>query len=194
MAVNYKNDELEENENIEEEINDSENGSEIPENVDASDIYEDQEQDRVQEEIEKLKNDIELYKNRLLRTSAEYDNFRKRTEKEKLGIYMDATSKAVLNILPVADSLDLAEKSCEGSAEDYKKGLSMVKSQFSEALKNLGVKSFGEVGDKFNPDIHNAVSHIDDESDKENMISEVFQKGYILKDRVIRHAMVQVTN
>lgn len=147
------------------------------------------------QEVENLKNELEEYKDKLLRTKAEYDNFRKRSEREKLQIYSNATSKAVLNILPIADSLDLAEKAIEGSGEEYKKGLLMVKAQFNEALKKLGVEAFGEVGDEFDPELHNAVSHIDDnDNEKENFISEVFQKGYKLTDKVIRHAMVQVAN
>lgn len=162
-----------------------ENGSE------SSEIEEDSDS----ENLVKIKNELDACKDRLLRTTAEYDNFRKRTEKEKLQIYSHATSNAVLSILPVADSLELAEKSIEGSSEEYKKGFSMVKAQFNEALKKLGVDSFGEVGEEFNPDLHNAVSHVDDkENEKENVISEVFQRGYKLQDKVIRHAMVQVAN
>lgn len=146
-------------------------------------------------EIKRLKDEVENYKERLIRTAAEYDNFRKRTEKEKLQTYSNATARTVLEILPVADSLELAEKSAEGGSNEYKKGIAMVKTQFDAALKKLGVESFGDVGEDFNPDFHNAVSHIDDkENEKENFISEVFQRGYKLQDKVIRHAMVQVAN
>lgn len=153
------------------------------------------ENDDLTKEMQTIKSELEDCKEKLLRTKAEYDNFRKRTEKEKLEIYSYAVSKTVLGILPIADSLELAEKSIEGGGEEYKKGLLMVKAQFNEALKKLGVEPFGEIGEEFNPDIHNAVSHIDDKKfDKENVISEVFQRGYMLKDKVIRHAMVQVAN
>lgn len=189
MDFNNENDNLEENiVDVEDEFTEEENDINSPEDK-IKDLN-----NKTKEEIEKIKSELEAYKDRFLRTTAEYDNFRKRTEKEKLSTYMNATSKAILTILPVADSLELAEKACEGGSEEYKKGLSMVKSQFNESLKILGVEAFGKVGDKFNPDIHNAVSHINDENDEENIISEVFQKGYMLKDRVIRHAMVQVTN
>lgn len=170
--------------NFEEDI-DREDGTE--ENID--------EKNSGLEEINRLEQEVREYKERLMRTAAEYDNFRKRTEKEKLQMYSNAMSKAILSILPAVDSLEMAEKSAEGGNESYKKGLSMVKAQFNEALKKLGVESFGEVGDDFNPDLHNAVSHIDDEkNEKENVVSEVFQKGYKLQDKVIRHAMVQVVN
>lgn len=146
------------------------------------------------EEYDKLKSEMESYKDRLLRTAAEYDNFRKRTEREKMMIYSNATSDAVNHILPVADSLELALKSIEGTAEEYQKGLKLVSNQLNSALTKIGVESFGEVGDEFNPDIHNAVSHVDDEKEKENVISGVFQKGYKMGDKIIRHAMVQVAN
>lgn len=168
-------------------------GGDVEENYEESDNSDSEK--LKSEDLDKIKKELDVCKDRLLRTTAEYDNFRKRSEREKLQIYSHATSNAVLDMLPVADSLDLAEKSVEGSSAEYKKGLSMVKAQFSEALKKLGVESFGEVGEEFNPDLHNAVSHIEDEdSEKENLISEVFQKGYKLRDKVIRHAMVQVVN
>ena len=172
---------------IEENFEDALEGDDLEENIFQGNAPD--------EELENIKSELEKCKDRLLRTTAEYDNFRKRTEKEKLKIYSHATANAVLNILPVADSLELAQKSLEGSTEEYKKGLSMVKAQLNEALKKLGVEAFGKVGDDFNPDLHNAVSHVNDEkNEKENVISEVFQKGYKLNDKVVRHAMVQVAN
>lgn len=150
--------------------------------------------DEKEKEINRLKEELAACKDKFLRTAAEYDNFRKRTEKEKAAIYSDATVSALQSILPVADSLELASKSIEGAGEEYKRGINMVSTQFNSALQKLGVESFGEVGDEFDPNLHNAVSHIDDENEKENIISGVFQKGYKMRDKVIRHAMVQVTN
>lgn len=144
--------------------------------------------------IESLKKELDAQKDRLLRTAAEYDNFRKRTEKEKALIYSDATSVAVSAILPIADSLEHATKSLEGADENYQKGLLLIVNQFNESLKKLKVESFGEKGDSFNPDLHNAVSHIEDEQLGENVISEVFQKGYKIGDHIVRYAMVQVAN
>ena len=178
---------MEFDENMEEILEDDIEGYSSDDNINEEDLHE--------KEINSLKNEIQNYKERLMRTTAEYDNFRKRTDKEKLQMYSNAMSKAILSILPVVDSLEMAEKSAEGGSESYKKGLLMVKAQFNEALSALGVKPFGEVGDTFNPDVHNAVSHIEDEkNEEENVVSEVFQKGYKLQDKVIRHAMVQVTN
>ena len=146
-------------------------------------------------ELEQTKKSLEEYKDKFLRIAAEYENYRKRSEKEKLLIYSNATSNTISTILPVIDSLELALKSMKNVSEEYQKGLSLVNNQLLDSLNKLNVKSFGEVGDKFNPDIHNAVSHVEDESDdKESFVSEVFQKGYVVGDKVIRHAMVQVTN
>ena len=182
------------NEVLEEEIVDNRDTEEK-----ANDEVESEAEDKVEEpqddsEKEELRRELESYKDRFLRTAAEYENFRKRTEREKALIYSDATCMTILSLLPAVDSLELAIKSSEGSDEGYKKGLAMVKNQFDNALKKLGVEAFGEPGEEFNPSIHNAVSHIDDESGEENVISEVFQKGYKKGDRIVRHAMVQVKN
>lgn len=142
----------------------------------------------------KTKEELKKQKELLLRTAAEYDNYRKRTEREKQAIYSDATSAAVTEFLPVADNLEraLAQEDC--SVEDLKKGIQMVQSQMNAALSKLGVTAMGEVGEVFSPELHNAVSHIEDENAGENTISQVFQKGYKIDDKVVRHAMVQVAN
>lgn len=144
--------------------------------------------------VKKLKNELNDYKDRLLRTAAEYENYRKRSEKEKDIIYSDALNFVILGILPIADSLEAAEEALIGQDEEYKKGIKLLKDQFNDVLGKLGVESFGEKGEKFEPSIHNAVSHIEEENEKQNEISKVFQKGYKSKNRIIRHAMVQVTN
>lgn len=146
------------------------------------------------ENEEKLKAELKDCKDKMLRIAAEYENYRKRSEKEKEAIYSDAISFAVLGILPVADSLEAALNSLQGQPEENKKGIELIRSQFMKALEVLDVKAFGEVGDKFDPSIHSAISHIQDDSEKENEIAKVFQKGYKSKNRVIRHAMVQVIN
>lgn len=150
--------------------------------------------EEVQAELEKTRQELAALKDQYLRTRAEYDNFRKRTEREKAAIYGDGASDAIKGMLPVADNLEraLAQKEC--SVEDLMKGVEMVQTQFLDSLKKLGVTPMGNVGDEFNPEIHNAVSHIDDENLEINVISAVFQKGYMLGDKVVRHAMVQVAN
>lgn len=146
------------------------------------------------EALEKMEKELASQKDRLLRIAAEYENFRKRTEKEKASIYSDAISMAVGAILPIADSLENATKSLENLDENYKKGLNLIVSQFNESMKKLNVESFGDKGDTFNPDLHNAVAHIEDDNLEENVIAEVFQKGYKIGDRIVRYAMVQVAN
>ena len=97
-------------------------------------------------------------------------------------------------MLPIADNMDRALEQKDCSAEDLRRGVEMIGKQMVESLKKLGVEEMAGVGEEFNPDLHNAVSHIDDENLEENVISAVFQKGYLLGEKVVRHAMVQVAN
>ena len=150
--------------------------------------------DDLQAQLDKANEELKKQKELLLRTAAEYDNYRKRTEREKLALYSDATSAAVTEFLPVADNLERALEQKDCSMEDLRKGVEMVQTQMKSALKKLGVIEMGEIGDPFNPDLHNAVSHVDDETAGENTITQVFQKGYKIDDKVVRHAMVQVAN
>lgn len=145
-------------------------------------------------ETEKLKKEIESKQANYMRLAAEYDNYRKRTTAEKAGIYGDAIAKTISEILPVADSLDMAIKSAENAPEEYRKGLELTVNQLTASLKKLNVEAFGETGDLFDPNIHNAVSKIENEELGENTVAAVFQKGYKTGDKVIRHAMVQVAN
>lgn len=133
-------------------------------------------------------------KDTLLRTAAEYDNFRKRTAREKESLYSDATADAVKEFLGVADNLEraLAQKEC--SAEDLRKGVEMTQKQMLAALDKLGVAELGKEGDTFDPALHSAVAHVDDKSLGENVVAKVLQKGYRIGDKVIRHAMVQAAN
>lgn len=145
-------------------------------------------------EVEKLKKELQSKTDILLRTAAEYENYRKRTEREKASIYSDATASAISAILPIADSIERAMQSLGDTNEEYKKGLELIKNQLEDSFKTLGVESFGEKGDKFNPDIHNAISHIENDELEENVISEIFQKGYKISDKIVRYAMVQAAN
>ena len=133
-------------------------------------------------------------KDALLRTAAEYDNFRKRTAREKESLYGDATADAVKEFLGVADNLERALEQEDCTVEDLRKGVEMTQKQMLAALEKLGVTEMGHEGDPFNPEIHSAVAHIDDENLGENVIAKVFQKGYRIGDKVIRHAMVQAAN
>ena len=152
------------------------------------------ESEKLKEELEKAKADLATLNDRYLRLRAEYDNFRKRTEREKAAIYDDATSLAVTEILPVADNLERALQLEACSVEDLRKGVEMVQTQLHTSLTKLKITAVGEVGEAFDPNLHNAVSHIEDETLGENVISAVYQKGYKRNEKVVRPAMVQVAN
>ena len=128
-----------------------------------------------------------------LRLAAEYDNFRKRTAKEKEQSYQNGKSDAVEKFLPVYDNLQRALNQ-ETADAAYKKGVEMTMNELVKILNGLGVEIFGEVGEEFDPNLHNAVMHTDDEALGENVISQVFQQGFKLGDKVVRFAMVQVAN
>lgn len=147
-----------------------------------------------QEKLQQLQEEFEAHKQQHLRVLAEYDNFRKRTQNEKNAIYNNAVSDTVQAILPIADNIERALSQENASAEDMRKGVEMIESQIAAAFEKLGIKAIGETGEPFDPQIHNAVAHIDDENLGENVIAAVYQKGYMLGDRVVRHAMVQVAN
>ena len=128
-----------------------------------------------------------------LRLAAEYDNFRKRTIKEKEASYGNGKSDAVQKMLPVYDNLERALKQPTEDAA-YKKGVELTMTELTKILTGLGVEIFGEPGDAFDPQLHNAVMHTEDESLGENVVSQVFQKGFKLGDKIVRFAMVQVAN
>ena len=128
-----------------------------------------------------------------LRVAAEYDNFRKRTVKEKEASYGNGKADAVAKMLPVYDNL---ERALNQPTEDaaYKKGVEMTMTELVKIFTALGVEVFGNVGDEFDPNLHNAVMHIDSEELGENVIAQVFQKGFKIGEKVVRFAMVQVAN
>ena len=127
------------------------------------------------------------------RVAAEFDNFRKRTVKEKEASYGNGKADAVAKILPIYDNLERAlSQACEDAA--YKKGVEMTMNELVKILNGLGVEIFGNVGDAFDPNLHNAVMHIDSEELGENVIAQVFQKGFKIGEKVVRFAMVQVAN
>ena len=129
-----------------------------------------------------------------LRMAAEYENFRKRSAKEKDGIYTDAKADTFTSLLPVLDNFDRAFENEDASPEDFRKGIEMTRDQILAVFEKAGVEAYGEAGDPFDPNIHNAVSHIEDPEQGENVLAQVFQKGYKLGDKVLRHAMVVVAN
>ena len=144
----------------------------------------------LQKQLEKTKAELDDCNDRYLRMMAEYDNFRKRSAKEKDGIYADAFADCVGNMLPILDNLERASKS--DNLEGVKKGLDLTAKAFEDALNKMGIT---EIETKtFDPNLHNAVMHIEDDSFGESEIVEVFQKGYCKGDKVIRYAMVKVAN
>ncbi len=152
------------------------------------------EETETESEAEKLQKELESQKDKFLRLAAEYDNYRKRTEKEKLATYDNAVAATVEAFLPVADNFALAMASNAEVSDEFKKGLEMIQKQLENAFDKLKVESFGERGEKFDPELHNAISRTDDEELEDDCISLVYQKGYKIGDRIIRHAMVQITN
>lgn len=133
-------------------------------------------------------------KDQLLRTAAEYANFRARSAKEKEQTYSNAKGNVVAEILPSIDNLERALAQENSDYESLRKGLEMTMNSLMAALEKMGVKAFGEVGEQFDPNLHHAVMHIDDESLGENVITDVFQKGYKINDKVVRPAMVKTAN
>ena len=129
-----------------------------------------------------------------MRLAAEYENYRKRTANEKLSIYDDATAKAVTEILPVADSVRMALENLKDADPEIIKGIELISNQLQKSFEKLKIESYGAPGDEFDPNLHNAVSMVDSEEYKSNQIANVFQTGYKIGDKIIRHAMVQVVN
>ena len=152
-------------------------------------------QEPVQEdELEKLKKENAELQEKLLRQMAEFDNYRKRTTREKMELYTDATVKCVSEIVSVVDNFERALASpCEGN-EEFKKGVQMIFDQFMQVLTKMGVEEIDALGKPFDPELHNAVSRVDDDNFGENTVCQVYQKGFKLHDKVIRHAMVVVAN
>ena len=143
-------------------------------------------------EIEELKAKIAEYDDKYLRMAAEYDNFRRRSREEKDAIYESAVADTVNELLPIIDNLDRAASFDDG--EKVKEGLQIIAKTTASVFEKLGVEEFGKCGETFDPNIHNAVFHVDDESYGEGEIIEVFQKGYRKGKHIIRFAMVKTAN
>jgi len=146
-----------------------------------------------QAETEKVKTELAAEKDKYLRLMAEYDNFRKRSAREREALYADIKADTLLKLLPVYDNL---ERAVAQSTEDeaYRKGVEMTLTQFTETLASLGVTPIEAVGQSFDPTLHNAVMHIDSPDHGEGEIVQEFQKGFKMGERVIRFSMVQVAN
>ena len=146
------------------------------------------------EQMELAAKQLDAVKDQFVRLTAEYDNYRKRTAKEKDGLYQDAKADTIKEFLAVYDNLERAVATEGDEDSPHKKGLEMIFHQYQEILKKLGVTEIEALGQVFDPEKHNAVMHIDDENLGENVVSQVFQAGFQLGDKVVRHAIVQVAN
>ena len=145
------------------------------------------------EELEALKKSLSDQEDKFLRLAAEYDNYRRRSQKEKESAWSDAKADTAAAFLPVYDNLERALKQ-ETADEAYKKGVEMTMTQLKEVLAKLGIEEIPALGEPFDPNLHNAVMHVEDEGAGENTIVDVFQTGFKSGDKVVRFAMVKVAN
>lgn len=146
----------------------------------------------LEKEIKKLKCENGELNDKYLRVVAEYDNFRKRSQKEKEGIYAEALSDSVKEILPLLDNLERASSFAE--TDKLAEGFGLILKTIPEVLEKMGVECYGEKGESFDPNLHNAIMHEENDDYGENEIIDVFQKGYRTGDKIIRYAMVKVAN
>lgn len=164
----------------------------------VDDATEEDLEDGEEKEVKKDKKDlkIEELNDKYMRTFAEFDNFRKRSEKEKAAMFEIGAKNIIEKILPVVDNFErgLATVPEEQKNDPFVEGMDKIYKQFITALEDAGVKPIEAVGTEFNPDLHNAVMHIEDESVEENIVVEEFQKGYMYRESVVRHSMVKVAN
>lgn len=165
-----------------------EDGEEPPEELSDGEKLE-----KLQTEYDTLRSSYDALTNKFLQLTIEYENFRKRSQREKESVYPEAVAATVEKFLPVVDNFERA-MACETQDKEYKKGVDLIYSALMGTLQKLQVEAYGEIGEQFQPELHNAVMHIEDESLGESVISQVFEKGYRIGERVIRHAMVQVAN
>ena len=147
-------------------------------------------EEKLEEAQKQAKDNLDKY----IRQLAEFENFRKRSNSEKTALYSNGVRVTVEKLLPVIDNFERAVEAADDKEDPMYKGVEMILKQFMEILENLGVKEIPSKGEPFDPNVHSAVMHIDDESCDENVVVEVFQKGYTLGDKVIRPSMVKVAN
>lgn len=143
--------------------------------------------------LENLQAELAAEKDKYLRLAAEYDNYRKRSQKEREALYVDIRSDTIMKLLPVYDNLARA-LAIETTDAPFYKGVEMTMTQLKDILEKLGVREIPAVGEQFDPTVHNAVMHIEDDSVENNIIVEEFQKGFALGEKIIRFSMVKVAN
>ena len=173
------------------------NGQKAQETVKTEEAAKEVQQEKIEElnkRIAELEKEVEKQKDLFQRTAAEYDNYRKRTAREMGALSQDVKAQTLRELLPIADNIERAIAVQEAQEQDIRKGVEMVASQISAAFSKLGVEAIEATGVEFDPTIHNAVMHVEDEEAKENQVVEMFQKGYKIGDKILRHAMVKVAN
>ncbi len=177
-----------------EELNKEEvNTSENIEQEETKTAKKESKKSKESKKIEELTNELTQKSELLLRTAAEFDNFKRRTERERLEVYERSAAEILKKLLPIIDNAERAS-AAEKGGDDYNKGIEMIAKQLFGLSENLGLIAIGEVGEAFNPDYHEAIMHIEDENLPENSVSAVMQKGYKYGNTVIRPAMVAVAN
>ncbi len=149
--------------------------------------------DEQSQKLEAVQKELAETRDRYLRVAAEYENYRRRSARERENLYADSTAAAVAAMLPVFDNLERAVAQPTAD-EAFMKGVDMTLKQFHDCLAKLGVKEIPALGEQFNPELHNAVMHVEMENCDDNTVVEVFQKGFIMGERVVRHAIVKVAN
>lgn len=172
-----------------------ENQEEVKENQEeiSEETQKNNEINSLKDKIELQKKDLEEQDDRIKRLMAEFENYKKRSDKERTSLYSSVMGDVIISLLPVLDNLEKAAKT-ETKDEQYKNGIDMVLEQFKEVLKSNNVTEIEAVGKKFDPSIHEAVSSIQDETLGEKEIKEEYRKGYMIGDRVLRHSLVVVAN
>lgn len=165
----------------------------IPETETQETVKKEKKKPKKNSELEALKLELDAKNDQLMRTAAEFDNFKKRTEREKATIAEFAKAGLIKQLLPILDNIDRASAADPGSA-DYIKGIEMIVKQFEAITTNMNIEEIAKPGDQFDPNFHEAVMHIEDDNFGENEIVDVLQKGYKIGDTVIRAAMVKVAN
>ena len=144
--------------------------------------------------LEESNKELTAMKDSYQRLAAEFENYKKRTQKEKEAIYVDSVADTIKTILPVIDNFERALATETDNAQSIKEGMDMIYRQLKDAIAKHGVQEIPSVGEQFDPTLHNAVMHSQDDEKEDNVVVEEFQKGYKIKDKVIRHSMVKVVN
>lgn len=181
-------------EKMQEQTEETVENTEVKEENTTVETVEENKEPTMEEKLEEAQKQAKDNLDKYIRQLAEFENFRKRSNSEKTAMYSNGVRDTVEKLLPVIDNFERAVEAADDKEDPMYKGVEMILKQFMEILENLGVKEIPSKGEPFDPNVHSAVMHVDDESCDENVVVEVFQKGYTLGDKVIRPSMVKVAN